>query len=132
MKPVELSDVNKFYLLGHLDMEPKQLAEILGLKLTIIRKFIRQNTKVEEVKVKTVNSPLSESETPQNFQPAKDLLSRKTGEGKERGVTIMTGGASMAGDDARKAFRESSRDNDDSSYIYHFNTKKPVTGLATR
>ena len=103
----QLSDVEKFFIEGHRDIDPKALAHKLGASIILVRNYIKslnnkdekeaQRIKEEEDKIKAAHE--------QQIKPltANDLMMKR----EKRGVVVMTQEASQIGDESRKQNRMS-------------------------
>ena len=95
---VTISTAEKFYILKS-GKTPEDLSEEMGLPVEVIK-----SVKVEEEKKKDVHT------TTITGTKMKDLMGKK----KDRGVTVMTPGASMVSDD----YKRSLKNKIDESHIY--------------
>jgi topoisomerase IA-like protein len=104
--PRELSKAEQEYALAHAnDMELDALcADMPGIGVKTLEKFLKANTMPEEVPDE------SSEERQEKLQKATGLTAGKLmGRDPERGITVMTPGASELGD-ARRAHLASSND----------------------
>jgi hypothetical protein len=81
-----LTKVEKFYIEGNLDKDPKQICEDLGRSLQSVKHYM------EDLQV------VVEQKTPKNIAPTRPDEQRD-GFGRKRGAVISTQGASQRSDD---------------------------------
>ena len=103
----QLRDMEKFFIVGHRDIDPKSLAHKMGTSEVLVRNYVKsldnkdrreaEKAKEEEDKIKASHQ--------QEIKPptANDLMIKK----EKRGVVVMTQEASQIGDESRKQNRMS-------------------------